>query len=409
MKKVLIIAPQFKPIPANFGGVEGLITDLIKENELQKQCEFFVISKRPETPVVKKFCFSKIIYSGSSLKENSKTRKKYYLRWIISKLLRKVTHNKITRRIFKDKKYCLFEDNYFGYYCSKIASKIKPDSIIIFGYDKIHHLWPLVKRIGNKNIYYHLHYCRGEDLKIRELVPNTIATSNYVFNKWNKTHFPNERSTVIRHGIDFEKFNYNINPIKINELRDKLGFSKNDFVIIFTGRFRPGKGIIELLDAFELIKNNHIKLLMLGDFDRKSNTEEEYEQKAIKKIKNNNNIIHLGFVPNDKLSLYYSCADAQVAPTVYEEAAGLVTIEGMLAGLPIIITKSGGMPEYVGDECSFKLNIDADLSKNIASSIITLYKNHDLCKKMGQNSKKWASQFTIANYYNNLLSFLFDQ
>jgi len=406
MKKILIIAPQFKPIPANFGGVEGLITDLINENEIQKKCHFYIVSKRPNVPITNGFAFTKIIYTGGSLKNNS-IHRKYFFRWVILKALRKIVHNRITNKIIRDKKYGIFEDNYFGYYCSKIALKIKPNSIIVFGYDKIHHLWPLIKRNGNDNVFYHLHYCRSEDLKIRNLIPNTIATSKYVFNKWNKTHIIGEKSCVIHHGVDFKKFKHDFNKELISKKRRELGFSEKDFVVIFTGRLRPGKGILELLDAYDYIDDSHIKLLMLGDFDRKSKYEESYELKVIDKINKNKNIVWLGFIPNDQLSLYYSCSNAQVAPTIYEEAAGLVTIEGMLAGLPIIITKSGGMPEYVDDECSIKLDIDSNLSKNIALSIVELARKPDLCKKMSCLSKKCASKFTITNYYNNLLSFLF--
>lgn len=408
MKKVFIIAPQFKPIPANFGGVEGLITDLINENEIQKRCYFYVISKKPEKPISNKFVFSKIIYFNSDIK-NKVLQKKYYFRWKLLSLLRKILHNRITGKVRKHTKYESFEDNYFGYCCTKIASKIKPDAIVIFGYDKVHHFWQLIKKFGNSHVYYHLHYCRSEDEKTRELVPNTIAVSKYVLDKWKKNEFDNEKSTTIKIGVDPNKFKHNFDCQDISQARTKLGLSDKDFAVIFVGRFRPGKGIIELLDSFNLINNNNIKLILIGYFDRKSENEKEYENVVRSKITSNKNIIDLGFVPNDQLPLYYACSNAQVVPTVYEEAAGLVTIEGMLAGLPIIITKSGGMPEYVDDECSIKLDINDDLSKQIALSITTLYENPELCKKMGQISKKCASQYTITNYYNNLLSFLFEQ
>lgn len=406
--KILIVAPQFKSIPSNFGGVEGLITDLINENEKQGKAQFFIVSKKPAVEETQQFKNSHFMCFNSENQTDSRA-KQYYFSYQILKLVRKIFRNRLTSKFFRSSNYIMFEDNYFGYYCYRITKRVDPQSVIIFGYDKIHHFWQLVKLWGNKNVYYHLHYCREEDLKLRNLIPNTIATSEYVYNKWNKTHIKNEKSAIIHHGIDFKKFKYNFNHEIIKKKREELGFSDEDFVVIFTGRLRPGKGVLELLTAYDYIKDKNIKLLMLGEFDRKSQDEEQFEAKVIEKVKNNKNIVRLGFIPNDQLPLYYSCANAQVAPTVYEEAAGLVTIEGMLAGLPIIITKSGGMPEYVDDKCSIKLDIDNNLSKNIATSIIRLAKDPNLCKKMGNISKKCASQFTISEYYNNLLSFLLKQ
>lgn len=406
INKILIIAPQFKAVPANSGGVEGLITDLINENEIQQRCHFFIISKKPENMLPHNFKYTSIIYNYSKSKRKNSTSKQYYFRYLVFNFFRKITYNRFTKKLLRNIDYRNFENNYFGYYCFKVASKIKPDSIILFGYDKIHHFWLLRKKYGYKTVYYHLHYCRKEELNIRQLFPNTIATSEYVFNKWNKMHLPDEKCAVIHHGIDFKKFNYNFSSNVINSKRRELGFSNTDFVVIFAGRLRPGKGVLELINAFDLISNNNIKLLILGDFDRKCVEEIEFEKNVMNKINNNNNIVHLGFIPNDQLPLFYSCANVQVVPSVYEEAAGLVALEGMLAGLPQIITKSGGMPEYVDDECSFKLPIDDNLSSNIAKFIIKLYKNPSLCKLMGKNSIKCASKYSIEDYYRNLLLFL---
>ena len=406
-KKVLIIAPQFKSIPSNGGGVEGLITDLIAENEIQKKCNFFVISKYSGYQIESEFTNTKIIYSEKFVKFKKHLQKKYYFNWLIQCFFRKLVRNRIGMKLFKNSKYLNFDDNYFGYFCLREALKIKPDSIVIFGYDKIHHFWQLVRRKGNNDIFYHLHYCRAEDRASRNLIPNTIAVSKYVLDKWITKPFPYERSTSLNIGVDFKKFHYGFDTITIKKKRHEMGFDDNSFVVIFVGRFRPGKGVVELLNAFNLISDNNIKLLMVGYFDRKSEEEKEYEDKVRNAIQSNKNIFYSGFVPNHQLSLYYSCANVQVVPTVYEEAAGLVTIEGMLAGLPLIITKSGGMPEYVDDDCSFKLDIDRDLSKNIASSILKLKDNPELCREMGSLSKKCASKFSITQYYNNLLSFLF--
>ena len=71
-----------------------------------------------------------------------------------------------------------------------------------------------------------------------------------------------------------------------------------------------------------------------------------YEKKVKELIeKSSNNIIQLGYIKNNELYKYQNIADIAVIPTIIEEAAPLACVENMAAGLPIIITNSGGMPE----------------------------------------------------------------
>ena len=92
---------------------------------------------------------------------------------------------------------------------------------------------------------------------------------------------------------------------------------------------------------------------------------------------------------------------------MWEEGAGLVAIEGMANGLPLIITKSGGMPEYTGKECAIILDRDEKLTDNIADSILKLFDDADLRQKMSlagiERSKLFSKEKYFANYMNILL------
>ena len=69
-----------------------------------------------------------------------------------------------------------------------------------------------------------------------------------------------------------------------------------------------------------------------------------------------NQVIHVGYINNDELYKYYQIADMQAVPSMWEEAAGLVAIEGMASGLPLVVTRSGGMVEYVDEKCALTVD-----------------------------------------------------
>ena len=145
---------------------------------------------------------------------------------------------------------------------------------------------------------------------------------------------------------------------------------------MFCGRFIPVKGINELLNAFEIIENKRIKLLLIGSANFSSPEETVFSKQIVDRSKRMDNVIYIGYIPNEQLPEYYASADVLAVPSVWEEGAGLVAIEGMASGLPLIITQSGGMVEYVSDECGIKLPIDSELSNNLANSIVELSKMH---------------------------------
>ena len=82
-----------------------------------------------------------------------------------------------------------------------------------------------------------------------------------------------------------------------------------------------------------------------------------------------------------------------------EEAFALTALEAMAAGLPVIATKKGGLPEVVNEECAILLNISEHLSENIAKAIINLSTDECYCKKMSFAAYERAKFFALNNYW----------
>lgn len=403
MKKILFISAQCLPIPAVKGGaVEVLLTQLIEENEKYHQADFCVISKYDQE--AKKYTYknTKINYFSCNFVDK--------ICFLVNKLFRKIVYNRLTRLLFKNSKFGFCDLTFFGYYCNKIAKRIKPDIIVSESYDKVHQLWPLVKSFGNENFYYHLHYTKEEVLSVRKMFPNTIAISKFVLNHWVKDESISGKNFVLYNGIDLDSFKKTISVSERKNIRKLYGLNDDDFVVLFTGRLRPHKGILELLNAFNTINEENIKLLLIGDFlsesKEHSRNEIDFEEKCLQIINSNKNIVRTGNVSYDKIPDFYHISDIQIIPSMWEEGAGLVAIEGMASGLPLIITNSGGMPEYTGNECAIILERDSELIGNLAKSILKLYSNSDLRLKMSKIGKERSDLFSKEEYYKQYMGIL---
>jgi len=117
------------------------------------------------------------------------------------------------------------------------------------------------------------------------------------------------------------------------ELRDKYGYSQDDFIVIGSGQIQPRKGV---QDFYEIAKKNKdMKFIWVGGMPFKNATE-GYE-KMNKILKNSpNNLKFTGTINREYMIDYYRLADVFFLPSIHE-TFGLVVIEAAGSGLPIIL------------------------------------------------------------------------
>lgn len=123
--------------------------------------------------------------------------------------------------------------------------------------------------------------------------------------------------------------------------------SKNDlFKIGFASRIIEGKGWNVLLEAFEsfvkLVPNSHLYIAGAGK-------DEEKVLKCIEKLKIQSKVTVLGGLPRESLGEFMRSLDIFVFPTLLFESLGLVALEAMSCGVPVIASKRGGIVDYVKD------------------------------------------------------------
>ena len=203
---------------------------------------------------------------------------------------------------------------------------------------------------------------------------------------------------LIPNGIDLKHFSNHAAPIE--ELCD----GKTN--ILFVGRLEGRKGASYLLKAYEQVKQEvpNSRLIMVGSGNRQRRAyEEEIKDKKIK------DVIFTGYISDSELPRYYRSADVFCAPAVGKESFGIVLLEAMAAGKPIVASDIGGYSRLI-DHGAEGLLVPPKDSIELAQSLVHLLKDEDLRLRMGASGRKKAENYSwesiadqTLNYYLELL------
>ena len=206
-------------------------------------------------------------------------------------------------------------------------------------------------------------------------------------------------------------------------LREKLGFDKEDFVVLFCGRTSPEKGVHQLLAAMANIPDEQVKLLVVGSPFFGAKDRSDYAEGLQKQAETlGGRVKFAGFVPNPELPAYYRMANAACFPALWQEPAGITAIEAMACGCPVIATASGGLPEYLEGSGAVILpqsEVWEDqqlrgvpgvppLEKTIAEAILALKADPARAAAMAKAGREAAGRYSPEAYYHTLLAALKD-
>ncbi len=151
-----------------------------------------------------------------------------------------------------------------------------------------------------------------------------------------------ENISVIPCGVNLDLFQ----PVDKKKARKQLGFNGNGKNLLFVGRIEPLKGVDKLLLAMTHLKNKkELRLLVIGG-DGHSQYEVERLQRLSLELRIQDSVVFLGMKKQVELPLFYSAADVCVVPSYYE-SFGLVTLESLACGTPVVATRVGGAESII--------------------------------------------------------------
>jgi glycosyltransferase involved in cell wall biosynthesis len=170
-----------------------------------------------------------------------------------------------------------------------------------------------------------------------------IVASDFVKNKLIEYHKISPKKIYIRpYGVDLKKFKFNENK---HAARSELGLPEERFILFTLRNLVPRMGLKNLVYAMkEAIKSvENIYLIIGGEGELRTKLQDlisEFNLADFVKLQ--------GFIPEKDLPLYYQAADFFILPTRYLEGFGLVTVEALACGTPVLGTPVGGTTEILG-------------------------------------------------------------
>lgn len=311
--------------------------------------------------------------------------------------------NKIRKYLYAKShhgEYYNYHIEYFFEEAYKALKKTNFDYIILE--NRPGYAYKLSER-GYNNLILHLHNDNLYDGKkyayqLFNRITKIITVSDYIKNRVLTIGNDNKIITV-HNGIDLNHFSNNVPNTDIS--RKSLGLSKDDFVIVFSGRINKDKGVSELIDAMlKLDIQPKIKLLIIGStfYGKKTDDNEFIKTLRIKEERIAGQITFTGFVPYSDMPMYLRLANIAVLPSIWAEPFGLTIAEAQAVGLPIITTNRGGIPEVVSNENAIILNIDEHFTKNLTNAILDLYLHPEKREAMSKASLERSKLFDKEKY-----------
>jgi D-inositol-3-phosphate glycosyltransferase len=213
--------------------------------------------------------------------------------------------------------------------------------------------------------------------------------------------------SIVPPGVDLERFH----PRPCEEARAEIGVPSDCQVILFVGRIQPIKGIDTLIRAMALVferepeLRQQVYLCIIGGDPDADLARDESELRRLAQLRDElgigNLVLFLGSKDQDSLPCHYSAASMVVVPSHYE-SFGMVALEAMAAGVPVIASDVGGLSFSVSDGFNGYLVPDGD-PETLAYKVTLLLKYESLRQQLGEQARRWAERFAWSNIAGEIL------
>ena len=227
-------------------------------------------------------------------------------------------------------------------------------------------------------------YINDTELMLTYESSEVIVNSNYMKNELQRLfNLPFEKINVVSNGINL----HNFTGIERDYDFRRHYAMDNEKIILFMGRLVYEKGIQHLIAAMpKILENYHdAKLVIAGKGGMIDELRRQVDHLGL-----GNKVYFTGYLGAKDVQRMYKCADVAVFPSTYEPF-GIVALEAMLAGVPVVVSDVGGLNEIVSHGVN-GMKSYAGNANSIADSILTLLYDHKLCETVTKNAKLKVKQ-----------------
>jgi D-inositol-3-phosphate glycosyltransferase len=227
--------------------------------------------------------------------------------------------------------------------------------------------------------------------RIIAATPAELAQLQWLYNS------NTNKVVIIPPGVDLSRFY----PISQDEAKEFIGIPPCGNMLLFVGRIEPLKGLDTLIQAFgimrqqEAFQQSPACLAVIGGEADLSQETENAEMARLQAMREQSGVqdlvTFLGRRGQDTLPYYYSAAEAVVVPSHYE-SFGMVALEAMACGTPVVASQVGGLAFLVQDGVT-GYTVPFDDPEALAGRLLTLIEDPDLRQRMGKQGAEFAKEY----------------
>jgi len=201
---------------------------------------------------------------------------------------------------------------------------------------------------------------------------------------------------VIPPGVDLGRFH----PVEKKAAKTKVGIPCGDANILFVGRIEPLKGVDTLLRAMSILQERHPEairntcLAIVGGDPWRDDLDTEMArlQQLRTDLGIHDLVTFLGAKDQDILPYYYAAAEVVVMPSHYE-SFGMVALEAMAMGTPVIASEVGGLAHLIQPGVT-GFHVPSRDPEALAARLLVLLTDKELRQKLGQQARSYAKQYS---------------
>jgi len=211
-----------------------------------------------------------------------------------------------------------------------------------------------------------------------------IAPSNFVLELFKKNgFFKSCKSIILPYGIE-------INDSYLSKKEKKSG----NFNILYVGSLTSHKGVQILIESVKGIENKNLRLNIVGDGN--------YKNSLIELAGDDERIIFHGKINNDEIGSFYNNANVLVVPSIWYEVLGIVILESFRAGVPVVGSRIGGIPEVIKDGYNGYL-FDAGDTLGLKKILENLIENPEELAILGRNAHESVLKYEMQGHLKKLI------